>query len=931
MKRALIVALALILALALLAPIGFAAGAVGSVKLNQVQQRDAELTMYVSLADNAGHAVTGSFAREQFDIAMDGKTLTVNSVEPFDPQTQGIHYVFSIDVSLTVTEAMMEDVRNAMAAFVEDFGPRDTATIITFGEVITQCIVNSGDKAAIQEAIAGLRADEGMTALYKGVIDAVSLAAGGGRSAVIMITDGKNDPTEEMQAYTKEGIFDEVVAAQVPLYCVGLNDNNGVDKESLAEFAATTGGGQYDIPAAQAGQALNSIRDIMCSAIVLHTTLVNTEGRAGFVEASTFKVGFQPESGSFLVSNELQQNINWKNVPVPTPVPTSTPVPEISLELDEQTLVSTQDGRMLITGAVMVEQGQVDEDDLYVVVNGEPWQLTSLMRNGTGFTFAAEGIVPAGTQELIVQAEISGMNIASRMQRIAVVAPTPSPSPTPAPILAVELDDAGRDILSVPGQAIQVTGVINVQGNLDPTRLRVYINGVICENASVAQINSNQYEFSVPYTPSESDSSELNVQIQLEGEQVSSRMQRLNLITPSPTPAPEISLTLSDASITWVEGTPVTVRGRIEVLSGAVAEDDLSLYINAGKSDMTLESAGTGVYNFSAEYFPGGDVTQIDVRARLNSDTSVSTNTEKLPVVTPTPAPTPTPTSRPEVTPPPTPTPTPVPIITPTPAPTPAPGILERAQAVVEDMMDDGTIWYAVGALALAFAVIALLIVFAVRRRKKGRAAAIEQTSPGSFSVTDRREKEQEEAGTICESDAEETISGEETTDGRASGYTGSSGTIIVNQVSEGDGTLYIDRNEEESGGTMRIDDDFGAVGGTMRIEDDRAIDVDLTESYRGQDRGRHTAHVEVGRDFTIGRGAYSEDLVIDDKTVSSPHLSICYDGIDVYIMDLGSTNGTKLNGEKIAGKEMRRVNSGDTVTIGYTTLKISFEARASM
>lgn len=55
-----------------------------------------------------------------------------------------------------------------------------------------------------------------------------------------MITDGKNDPTEEMQAYTKEGIFDEVVAAQVPLYCVGLNDNNGVDKESLAEFAATT-------------------------------------------------------------------------------------------------------------------------------------------------------------------------------------------------------------------------------------------------------------------------------------------------------------------------------------------------------------------------------------------------------------------------------------------------------------------------------------------------------------------------------------------------------------------------------------------------------------------------------------------------------------------------------------------------------------------
>ncbi len=75
----------------------------------------------------------------------------------------------------------------------------------------------------------------------------------------------------------------------MPLYCVGLNDNNGVDKESLAEFAATTGGDQYDIPAAQTVQALDAIRDIMRSAIVLRTTLVNTEGRAGFVEPAPLK------------------------------------------------------------------------------------------------------------------------------------------------------------------------------------------------------------------------------------------------------------------------------------------------------------------------------------------------------------------------------------------------------------------------------------------------------------------------------------------------------------------------------------------------------------------------------------------------------------------------------------------------------------------
>ena len=165
MKRMLNMGLLLLMMLALLSQAGVAEGVASSVNLNQVQQRDAELTMYVSLVDSAGNPVTGSFAQNQFDIAMDGKTLSVDSVEPFDPQTQGIHYVFSVDVSQTVTNAMMQSVREAMTAFVNDFGPMDTATIITFGEVITQRIVNSGERAAILEAINGLEANAGWRAI----------------------------------------------------------------------------------------------------------------------------------------------------------------------------------------------------------------------------------------------------------------------------------------------------------------------------------------------------------------------------------------------------------------------------------------------------------------------------------------------------------------------------------------------------------------------------------------------------------------------------------------------------------------------------------------------------------------------------------------------------------------------------------------------
>ena len=36
----------------------------------------------------------------------------------------------------------------------------------------------------------------------------------------------------------------------------------------------------------------------------------------------------------------------------------------------------------------------------------------------------------------------------------------------------------------------------------------------------------------------------------------------------------------------------------------------------------------------------------------------------------------------------------------------------------------------------------------------------------------------------------------------------------------------------------------------------------------------------------------------------------------------------TRLNGEKLPANEMRRLNSGDSVTIGYTTLKIFFDIK---
>ncbi|HZQ27758.1 MAG TPA: DUF3662 and FHA domain-containing protein [Acidimicrobiales bacterium] len=79
---------------------------------------------------------------------------------------------------------------------------------------------------------------------------------------------------------------------------------------------------------------------------------------------------------------------------------------------------------------------------------------------------------------------------------------------------------------------------------------------------------------------------------------------------------------------------------------------------------------------------------------------------------------------------------------------------------------------------------------------------------------------------------------------------------------------------------------------------------------------------VAVGEDpVTIGRLPEC-DIVLGDTKVSRRHAEVRRDGGDVVVVDLGSTNGTKVNG---AGVRERRLADGDEITVGTTTLR--FEA----
>jgi pSer/pThr/pTyr-binding forkhead associated (FHA) protein len=87
-------------------------------------------------------------------------------------------------------------------------------------------------------------------------------------------------------------------------------------------------------------------------------------------------------------------------------------------------------------------------------------------------------------------------------------------------------------------------------------------------------------------------------------------------------------------------------------------------------------------------------------------------------------------------------------------------------------------------------------------------------------------------------------------------------------------------------------------VGYTLRI-------------LEGPDRGKSFFFDRI--EITVGR-TMENDLVLPDPGISRQHMSIRDKGGAYTLKDLGSSNGTKLNGRKVRAEVLR---PGDVITLG--------------
>ena len=116
-------------------------------------------------------------------------------------------------------------------------------------------------------------------------------------------------------------------------------------------------------------------------------------------------------------------------------------------------------------------------------------------------------------------------------------------------------------------------------------------------------------------------------------------------------------------------------------------------------------------------------------------------------------------------------------------------------------------------------------------------------------------------------------------------------------------------------------DDDIAA--GTIRID---SVSVEGEVSWEAVVEIAGRQHPLRGSRTVIGRGS-DADITVADTGTSRKHVEILWDGRTAMVRDLGSTNGSKLDGEPVASASL---SSGSVIRIGRTDIVFRVVPRAS-
>ena len=198
-----------------------------------------KIVSWVTVTDDSGRTI-GGLTKDNFSVYEDGVLQSPIVVEELVSDMLGVAVILTMDRS----NSMRDEIADAQAAartFVGLMGAKDRAALVSFADKVTVDQALTGNKDSLVTAIDNLKLELG-TAMHDALIVAANMASRiNERKAIILLSDGADRDSKA----SFEEMLPQVLAAQTPVYVVGLGINQSAHEAALQQLAATTGGRYY--------------------------------------------------------------------------------------------------------------------------------------------------------------------------------------------------------------------------------------------------------------------------------------------------------------------------------------------------------------------------------------------------------------------------------------------------------------------------------------------------------------------------------------------------------------------------------------------------------------------------------------------------------------------------------------------------------------
>lgn len=222
---------------------------VSDMRIVQARAITPSIAIYLDIRAESGAAIT-SVRAEQLQADVGPYPTSVKSLKSFVGTGEGIGYIFLVDVSKSLKPKQFDQIRNALAQWIEKMADKDRAAVVSFGESVKTAQDFTADKSLLKTKINELVATDIHTRLNEGLIRALDLGRRDDvdlprRRVIVTLTDGIADTAG---GSTREDAMARIKEEPVPIYAIGLAaasvSATKKDKgfKTLGAFAHVSGG-----------------------------------------------------------------------------------------------------------------------------------------------------------------------------------------------------------------------------------------------------------------------------------------------------------------------------------------------------------------------------------------------------------------------------------------------------------------------------------------------------------------------------------------------------------------------------------------------------------------------------------------------------------------------------------------------------------------